>query len=225
MPVKQQERIAVWIEELTTKIEEGQRIRADSTQQTEALLLAEINKLFSEYSGENTQPLSNVIVIANGQGLKQNERDESGDYTVYGAGGPVGKHSIALSNSPFVVIGRKGSAGHTTYAPEGGWVIDTAYYSFPQDNDELGCKYLFYALKSLDFKKDIISTAIPGINRSAIYKHKIPVPSLSSQLQIVNHLDTLAMKLEGLKRLQAETAVELDALWPSVLDRAFNGEL
>jgi hypothetical protein len=32
-------------------------------------------------------------------------------------------------------------------------------------------------------------------------------------------------ELESLKRLQAETAIELDALLPSILDRAFKGEL
>ena len=32
-------------------------------------------------------------------------------------------------------------------------------------------------------------------------------------------------QLDALKRLQAETAAELDALLPAILDRAFKGEL
>jgi type I restriction enzyme S subunit len=32
-------------------------------------------------------------------------------------------------------------------------------------------------------------------------------------------------KVDALKRLQTETATELDALLPSILDRAFKGEL
>jgi type I restriction enzyme S subunit len=35
----------------------------------------------------------------------------------------------------------------------------------------------------------------------------------------------LQAKADRLKALQAETAAELDALLPSVLDRAFRGEL
>ena len=35
----------------------------------------------------------------------------------------------------------------------------------------------------------------------------------------------LPISLEALKRMQAETAVELDALLPAVLDRAFKVEL
>jgi type I restriction enzyme, S subunit len=34
-----------------------------------------------------------------------------------------------------------------------------------------------------------------------------------------------AADLDALRRLQAETAVELDALLPAILDRAFKGEL
>ena len=38
-------------------------------------------------------------------------------------------------------------------------------------------------------------------------------------------LDTLQEKMDALKRLQAESATELDALLPAILDRAFKGEL
>jgi type I restriction enzyme S subunit len=41
----------------------------------------------------------------------------------------------------------------------------------------------------------------------------------------VVYLDDLRAKVDSLKRLQAETADELDALLPSVLDKAFRGEL
>ncbi|OLD93033.1 MAG: hypothetical protein AUI36_46980 [Cyanobacteria bacterium 13_1_40CM_2_61_4] len=56
----------------------------------------------------------------------------------------------------------------------------------------------------------------------------IPFPSslsLPEQRRIVAYLNNLEAKVETLKRLQAETAAELDALLPSILDRAFKGEL
>jgi len=43
--------------------------------------------------------------------------------------------------------------------------------------------------------------------------------------RIVAYLDNLQAKVEALKRLQAETATELDARLPSILDKAFKGEL
>ena len=53
----------------------------------------------------------------------------------------------------------------------------------------------------------------------------IPVPPLTEQRRIVACLDGLQAQANALKGLQGETAGELDALLPSILDRAFRGEL
>jgi type I restriction enzyme S subunit len=53
----------------------------------------------------------------------------------------------------------------------------------------------------------------------------IVVPPLPEQRRIVAELDTMNAEVDALKRLQAETAAELDALLPAILDRAFKGEL
>jgi type I restriction enzyme, S subunit len=53
----------------------------------------------------------------------------------------------------------------------------------------------------------------------------IALPSHSEQQLIVAYLDDLQAKVDSLKQLQTETAAELDALLPSVLDRAFKGKL
>jgi type I restriction enzyme S subunit len=53
----------------------------------------------------------------------------------------------------------------------------------------------------------------------------IVVPPLPEQRRIVAELDVMNAEVDALKRLQAETATELDALLPSILDRAFKGEL
>ena len=45
------------------------------------------------------------------------------------------------------------------------------------------------------------------------------------QCRIVTGLDALQAEVDALKRLQSETAAELDALLPAILDRAFKGEL
>jgi len=45
----------------------------------------------------------------------------------------------------------------------------------------------------------------------------------SAQRRIVGYLDGLAGPVAALARLQSETAAELDALLPSILDKAFKG--
>jgi type I restriction enzyme S subunit len=53
----------------------------------------------------------------------------------------------------------------------------------------------------------------------------VPVPALPEQRRIVAYLDDLQAQVDTLKALQANSAAELDALLPSVLDKAFKGEL
>ncbi len=56
----------------------------------------------------------------------------------------------------------------------------------------------------------------------------IPFPcglALPEQRRIVAHLDALQAKVDALRALQSESSAELDALLPSVLAKAFAGEL
>lgn len=48
---------------------------------------------------------------------------------------------------------------------------------------------------------------------------------LDEQRSIVEYLDDAQTRLASLRELQSETQEELDAFLPSVLDRAFKGEL
>ncbi len=66
---------------------------------------------------------------------------------------------------------------------------------------------------------------MPKISQPKLEAMPIPVPSLPEQRRIVAELDALQAQVDALKRLQAETAAELDALLPAVLDKAFKGGL
>ncbi len=64
-----------------------------------------------------------------------------------------------------------------------------------------------------------------GRNRTlgieALSRIQVPVPPLIDQMWF----NALLSEVSSLKRLHAETAAELDALMPAILDRAFKGEL
>lgn len=68
-------------------------------------------------------------------------------------------------------------------------------------------------------------SAQPTIPLKAIRALEIPLPPLSEQRHIVAYLDDLQAEVDGLKQLQIETEAELNALLPSILDKAFKGEL
>lgn len=68
-------------------------------------------------------------------------------------------------------------------------------------------------------------TAQPTVPLRAIRELPIPLPSLTEQREVVACLDQLQTDVDALRKLQAQTSAELDALLPSILDKAFKGEL
>jgi len=63
------------------------------------------------------------------------------------------------------------------------------------------------------------------LDTAKLINSAIPVPSIGEQHRIVAELNELETEVNTLKRLQDETGAEIDALLPSVLSRAFAGEL
>ncbi len=59
------------------------------------------------------------------------------------------------------------------------------------------------------------------LNPQDFLDYKMPLPSRETQMTLRN----VQADVDALKRLQAETAAELDALLPAILDPAFKGEL
>ena len=94
-------------------------------------------------------------------------------------------------------------------------------------SDEIVPEYGFWWMRGLG--KKLMAAApqatLPIINQARIGEFEISVPPLSEQRRIVAELDGLQVEADALKRLQAETAAELEALLPAILDRAFKGKL
>jgi type I restriction enzyme S subunit len=90
-------------------------------------------------------------------------------------------------------------------------------------------KYLYLWLKQQVFRYLQHQLADPNfypyIRESDLINWQVPVPSLAEQHRIISYLEDIELKHDSLKRLQNETAAELDALMPAILDRAFKGEL
>jgi type I restriction enzyme S subunit len=74
-------------------------------------------------------------------------------------------------------------------------------------------------------RKTGLADAQVNISQKILLETPVAYPPLSEQRRIVAELDALQAELATLKRLQTETAAELDALLPTILDRAFKGEL
>lgn len=90
--------------------------------------------------------------------------------------------------------------------------------------------FLVYALGSQRLRSQIEKLAKTtagqiGISGANAKSFQISVPPLEEQRRIVAYLDELQAKVDAMKLLRENAIAELDALLPSILDKAFKGEL
>ena len=90
--------------------------------------------------------------------------------------------------------------------------------------------FLVFALSSRSVRSQIeelgkTTAGNIGVSGGVVKSFIIQIPPIKEQRRIVSELDALQAEVDALKRLQAETAAELDALLPAILDKAFKGEL
>jgi type I restriction enzyme S subunit len=98
------------------------------------------------------------------------------------------------------------------------------------DSARMTPDFLVFALNSRSVRTQIeelgkTTAGNIGVSGGDAKSFVVPVPPLPEQRRIVSELDALQAEVDALKRLQAETAAELDALLPALLDKAFKGEL
>ncbi len=98
------------------------------------------------------------------------------------------------------------------------------------DLSKMSPDFLVFALNARSVREQIeelgkTTAGNIGISAGNAKSFVVPVPPLAEQRRIVVELDTLQAVVDTAKHLQAETAAQLDALLPSILDRAFGGGL
>lgn len=167
--------------------------------------------------------LGKLLDFQYGKALKKNDRNNTGDYPVYGSNGIVGYHDSFLIEAPALLVGRKGAVGEIHIAEENFWPIDTTY--FVKLTSQQNLKFTYYLLKHLRLEKLDRSTAIPGLNRDDAYDQEILLPPTNEQTRIVEKIEELFSELdkgvESLKTAQQQLKVYRQAL----LKQAFEGKL
>ncbi len=111
-----------------------------------------------------------------------------------------------------------------------GWLMTGHLFRVRFDETRCLPHFAFAALRGARSVLEQVFGAIrgatrPGFNTTLLSRVRIPLPPLDEQQGIVSHLDRLQGKVHTIKRLQTESAAELGALLPSVLSKAFRGEL
>jgi type I restriction enzyme S subunit len=96
---------------------------------------------------------------------------------------------------------------------------------------EIDLAFLDHAMKSPALREQIVAGAtgtsptMKNISKDKVLALQIPYVGLEQQRRIVVALGALQQRIDAAKRLQSETALELNAMLPAILDKAFRGDL
>lgn len=251
-PINEQRRIVARIEELSGKIEEARTLRSQAADEAEALGKAGGNSSFVEakerFGARRLEELTTRITKGESPEWQGFTYQETGPFFIrsenvlWGIMNPTNAVHIPeafhdkLSRSQLrggdVLINLVGaSIGRPCVVPGnlGPANVNQAVAVISPEPDVLASDFLMHFLLSPLAQDDIqgskVETARPNISLGDLRDLEIPIPPISEQRRIVAELDVLQAKVEALKRLQAETTTELNALMPSILSRAFSGEL
>lgn len=137
-----------------------------------------------------------------------------GPYPVYGSGGITGTHNSYLVEGTGLILGRKGSIGTLYLEPDNFFPIDTVFYLVSEKYSTL---YLYTMFNQFDFTKSNNDSAVPGLNRNAVYNTKIATPPdcLAKQFgEILNPIFQTEFKLKDENKLLIELR---DTLLPKLL--------
>jgi type I restriction enzyme S subunit len=243
-PLAEQRRVVARIEELAAQIHEALTLRQQAAEEAQALVGAKAAKVFRSAMKNGSAPLESVASLERGK-FHHRPRNEprffGGDHPWIQIGEIESSNKYVRSwtqtlNNDGLAISKKFPRG-TVLISIAATIGSVGILDFdccvpdsivgvtprPQTDSEFLYHYLGYLRGH--FEEIAPQSAQKNINLGILTKVPVPKLALAEQRRIVAELDALQGEVDALKRLQAETAAELDALLPSILDKAFKGEL
>lgn len=232
------------IEELAAKVEEARGLRSTAIEEASVLVRSASSHVFNSDETEfSSCPIGEVIDFRNE--LIRPIDGKSGSLRFIGlqhieshTGKRIGEDRLMAEE----LTGRKFkfSPGEIVYGYlrpylNKVWIADCEgvcsvdQYVIQPKSELVDIRYLAHFMKSQTFLTQAIelthSLILPRLRTALLESISIPLPPLSEQCRVVAHLDNLQAKVDALKKLQSETEAEINALLPSILDKAFKGEL
>lgn len=155
--------------------------------------------------------LDNLVKFQRGHDLTQSEMVK-GQYPVAGSNGIIDYHNEYTTKGPGVTLGRSGnSIGVAHFYKANFWAHNTTLYSKEfVDSDPL---FVFYFLKTIDFRTLNSGSAVPSLNRNHIHNITVKVPSLIEQKSIASILSSLDDKIDLLHRQNATLEAMAEAIF------------
>jgi len=242
-PLSEQQRIVAKIEELAAKIEEAREQRRQTIEEAESLFSSASKAAFEKQPSWTESRVSDLC-----------EQPQYG-YTTSGVMEPVGPKFLRITDIqngrvdwdtvPFcqcsnpnqyllqngdILFARTGATTGKSFlirnCPE---AVFASYLIRLRVKQSVTAEYLYkyfqtpsYWLQIIDQKK---GTGQPNVNGKKLANIVVPIAPPEEQLRIIAYLNDFQSKIDELRRVQSETQKELDALIPSILEKAFKGDL
>lgn len=249
-PLPEQQRIVARIEELARRVEEARGLRKTAVEEADALLEIAVGKVFENQTpiearllgrlatkigsgstptgGRASYPSSGIPFIRS-QNVRMREFQMEGIAFIDEATHKSMKGTIVQPNDVLLNI-TGASIGRVACVPDDLKEANiNQHVAIIRPTQELHPRYLMYWLSQPKIQEFINSeqkgATRQGFTKQQIEKFNVLLLPLDEQHRIVAHLDNLQQKVDELRRLQAATQKELDALMPSILAKAFAGEL
>lgn len=252
--IEEQRRIVARIDELASKIQNAHNLREQAAKETEALVNNQLRVAFSSFANRHGTASLGDLIIKAGYGSSEkcdSERIEgavpvlripnvvSEQITLadlkYAHLSARDQERLILSKGDILVVRTNGSldlVGRSAVVDDLPEPMAFASYMIRLrfDQERILPEYAQRTLQHLRMAGQLVDLARTtagqyNVSLGRLRSARIPVPTLSEQHGIVGKLDTLLAEVEVLNHLQAETIIKLDALLPSILDKAFKGEL
>jgi type I restriction enzyme S subunit len=247
-PLDEQRRIATSIEKLATRIEEGRELRHRAVEECHSLWNIGLEKAFQKGDLVKLGDISELITKGATPTTYGHEWEDEGILFLRSQcvrdGYISTEGSLRISKAADEMLARSrvkpydilynitgASIGRCAmFPPELGTANINQHIALIRLKDNVAePKYITYSLSNPSLFRHSISIqaggAQPLLSLKQVNNFSVKLPSIIDQRCIIVYLDNLRSKLDALKRHQAETAVELDALMPSILDCAFKGVL
>lgn len=248
-PLNEQHRIVARIEELAAMVEEARIFRRESRRALSALTNSYANAVF-ERGGIQTHPLSDVCLVIT-DGTHQTPRYVDDGAIFLSAQNvkpfrfmPENHRRVSPEDFAGYTARNKPTRGDVLLTRVGAGIGEAAVV----DQDMEFAIYVSLALVRPNFKILMPEYLVQwlnspigrsysrantlgrghsqgNLNLNLLRAFPIPIPSLEEQHLVVATLDEMRVQFDAVAEVQSETAAELDAILPAILDKAFKGEL
>lgn len=254
-PLPQQRTLVAHLDALTARIQKASALQQEATEETDHIMPAEEVRMWPAGSLAEAAPLDAVTsYLARGRQAEQGESDhllvktqhvQQGRYipTVLRlsphAAARVQPEALLQDGDILIACSAAGCLGRVArYSGNGRPAsTDTHVAVARPDPDVVHPDYLYAYLRGAqgqhqlrsrergDWQREKVGFRLTELNLNDLRKVPVPLPSRDEQRRIVQELAQLQTKVDALKQVQAEIQTQLDALLPSILDKAFKGEL